>query len=306
MLPLIPDGLRRAFDAHRSSSVTDIPFPHSLMVESAGTPVPIEKQTWWRPFFTEFSVHDALRRRDASDVEQLIDPREGVLAATRCALAALGRSCRHTCIYDSFQRGPQPQRDFNVWMWRDFYVNPCGLPTLGCLCNVVRIKQVLFDRYGFFFDIRTIQEVYPDDEIATWVGAAFVKGVAARATFRDEELSYERLSAFFSPRNPTKMRSFEAEQRVQGRRLSFRDVAYLFEPQGDIFVPSVSIGVYTGEELSLWLVENDRSTAAARERYWKERRQPIRAQHDAQIVDRDEWRQLVRKRREENKVRSSR
>ena len=88
---------------------------------------------------------------------------------------APGVSCRfRECdLGDSFDRGRFHQRQYNLWLWRSFYHNPHFFPSLGCLVNMVRIKQALWNRYHFFFDVRTISEVYPDNEIAEWVISAW-------------------------------------------------------------------------------------------------------------------------------------
>ena len=37
------------------------------------------------------------------------------------------------------------QRLFDVWLWKSFYQNPHMFPTLGCLINMVRIKQLVVE-----------------------------------------------------------------------------------------------------------------------------------------------------------------
>ena len=61
----------------------------------------------------------------------------------------------------------------------------------------MRIKQELWNRYGFFFDVDTIQEVYPDNEIASWVAKAYEDFSIGEVEFRDEEMSFERLNWSF-------------------------------------------------------------------------------------------------------------
>ena len=91
--------------------------------------------------------------------------------AELCSFAPVARAFRfRECdLGDSFERGQLCQRLFDVWFWKSFYQNPHMFPTLGCLINMVRIKQLLWNRYGFFFDVDTIQEVYPEQELAEWV-----------------------------------------------------------------------------------------------------------------------------------------
>ena len=99
-----------------------------------------------------------------------------------------------------------------------FYSNPHGFPSLACLVNLVRMKQMLWRRYHFFYDVRTLQEVYPENELARWVLNAWKNEEIALPEWRDLELSYEVLNSSFTRTWPRHYRSFKEERLVQSRR----------------------------------------------------------------------------------------
>ena len=144
-------------------------------------------------------------------------------------------------------------------------------PTLGCLCNIVRIKQELWNQYGFFFDVDTIQEVYPDNKIASWVAAAYEEFSIGLVEFRDEEMLYERLNWSFDDRWPKKMRDFDEEVRVLQRRERWRQMKNMFEPCGVMYYTSRDQRIYRGEELPRCLLFDDTRIKNQNAYYWKRR-----------------------------------
>ena len=128
-------------------------------------------------------------------------------------------------IYDiaaSFDCGPYYQCQFNKWIWKNLYDNRCCFPTLGCLCNLVRLKHELWNRYGFFFDTDVIAEVFPENEPVSWVIKAYESYSTAKIEFCDEEMVCERTNWSFDDRCPRRMRSFDEELKVLNRRAKWR------------------------------------------------------------------------------------
>ena len=115
-------------------------------------------------------------------------------------------------------------------MWENFYDNRCCFPILGCLCNLVRLKHELWNRYGFFFNVDVIAEVFPENELASWVIKAYDSYSIAKIEFRDEEIVCEYSNWSFDNRCPWRMRSYEEELRLLNRRAKWRHFDDFDEP----------------------------------------------------------------------------
>ena len=105
-------------------------------------------------------------------------------------------------------------------------------PTFGCLVNMVRLKQLLWNRYGFFFDVDTIQEVYPENELAEWVINVIKMHEMATPVYRDDAMSYEVRNEFFCDPQPTRIRPYCEEVAVQHRRQLFREKYIEYDGSG--------------------------------------------------------------------------
>ena len=158
-------------------------------------------------------------------------------------------------------------------------------PTLGYLCNVIRIKQELWNRYGFFFDVDTIQEVYPDNEIASWVAGGYEDFSMGIAEFRNEEMSYEWLNWSFDDRWPKKMRSFDEEMRVLDKREKWRRMKNVFTPCGVMYYTYRKQRIYNCEELPRYLLFDDTRIKNQNAYYWKRRRNIMKEQYDIKEPD---------------------
>ena len=169
---------------------------------------------------------------------------------------------------------------------------------------MVRLKQVLWNRYGAFFDVDTIEEVYPENELARWVIRAYETDEIATPEYRDDELSYEVRNAFFAKPQPTRIRSYAEEMRVQRRRRLWREERVEFDGGGVRWYDSrISCRIYEGELLPRNLfLEDDRRIQERRE-FWARRRCPLREQHDAGEPDRKEWGEFVANREKAEEVR---
>ena len=99
-------------------------------------------------------------------------------------------------------------------MWQNLYDNRCCFPTLSCLCNLVQLKHELWNRYGFFFDVDVIAEIFPENELASWVMRAYENYSIAKIEFCDEEMVCERTNWSFDDRCLRRMRNFEEELQV--------------------------------------------------------------------------------------------
>ena len=181
-----------------------------------------------------------------------------------------------------------------MWLWALFYRNSYGFPTLGCLINVVRIKQMLWRRYHFFFDADTLQEVYPENEIATWVFAAWRAGRIAIPEWRDNELSYEVLTRSFENAWPRKLRSYEDEMLVQERRREWREAIVEGCPGEIAYYSQVRRRIYEGEELPRGLALIGDNVIKERAKFWERRRNPDKGQHDAMEPNLSAWRKQVK------------
>ena len=169
-------------------------------------------------------------KKRQSNSKMTVDPCDSSMQRVQEMCRAAGQDFRCCCTSNSFEPGSYKLHHFNVWIWEDFYGNPYMFPTLGCLCNVVRIKQELWNRYGFFFDVDTIQEVYPDNETTSWVAMVYEEFSIGLVEFRDEEMSYERLNWSFDDRWPKKMRDFVEEVSILRRQERWRRIKMFSSP----------------------------------------------------------------------------
>ena len=158
-------------------------------------------------------------------------------------------------------------------------------PILGYLCNVVRIKQELWNRYGFFFNVDTIQEVYPDNEIASWVAGGYEDYSMGLAEVCDEELSFERLNWSFDDRWPKKLRSFDEEMRVLDGRERWHQLKNVFELYGVMYYTNREQRIYRGEELPRCLLFDDTRIKNQNAYYWKRRRNIMKEQYNMKEPD---------------------
>ena len=184
-------------------------FPHLLLLENGPKAPKIEEETWWEAYWGKEEVETARKRQEGSD--RKVDPYDTRTRKVYELCRKLSGQYRKCSMEASFERGPYHQRRFNQWMWSNLYSNRCQLPTLGCLCNLVRLKHELWNRYGFFFDVDAIDEVFPENELACWVREAYDSYSAAKIVFRDEEMACERVNWSFDNRCARRMRGYEEE-----------------------------------------------------------------------------------------------
>ena len=198
MVALVPPYLETAFQEFVHRRCRFPVCPHALLTRDFGPLEDVSHALWWREFYDVKDVEEAKKVRGkwklSACVNELEEHREVALECRSCG----DRDFRLCDMSESFQRGPLPQRAFDMWMWSPFYSNPHGFPSLACLVNLVRMKQMLWRRYHFFYDVSTLQEVYPENELARWVINAWKNEEIALPVWRDLELSYEVLNSSFT------------------------------------------------------------------------------------------------------------
>ena len=100
----------------------------------------------------------------------------------------------------------------------------------------MRLKHELWNRYGFFFDADVIAEVFPENELASWVIKVYDSYSIAKIEFRDEEMVCERTNWSFDDRCLRRMRSFAEELQVLNRRAKWWRFDDFGEPgRGNVF-----------------------------------------------------------------------
>ena len=165
-------------------------FLYLVLLENGPKATKVEDETWWRPYWADAEVEKAKLHQEKSN--RMVDPYDSYTHLVYELCAQLNSNHRMYDMAVSFDRGPYYQHQFNKWIWQNLYDNRCCFPTLGCLCNLVRLKHELWNRYGFFFNVDTIVEVFPENELASWVMKAYESYSIAKIEFRDEEMVCER------------------------------------------------------------------------------------------------------------------
>ena len=193
-------------------------------------------------------------------------------------------------LAESYDRGPLRTRQFNLWMCAPMHENPHGFPRMRLHYDMQHLKHKLWKRYGADYDVMTIREVYPENELAEIVINAYLEGREPRVPFRSEELSYERCLNFGEYEWPKRMRSYEEECRVQERRRHYRETLVTWpHPEEWMRIPEHKVAIYEGEELPEVLLAARRREAEANEAYWCRKRNPDKGQHEAQEPNFDQW-----------------
>ena len=86
----------------------------------------------------------------------------------------------------------------------------------------MRLKYELWNRYGFFFDADVIAEVFPENELASWVIKAYESYSIAKIEFCNEEIVCERANWSFDDRCPQKIHNFDEELQVLNHRAKWQ------------------------------------------------------------------------------------
>ena len=161
----------------------------------------------------------------------------------------------------------------------------------------MRLKHELWNRYGFFFNIDVIAEVFPENELASWVIKAYDSYSIAKIEFRDEEIMCERVNWSFDNRCLRRIQSFDEELKVLNRRAKWRRFNDFGEPRKVMYLLFKRQWIYAGEEVPCCLLADDDHIAATHAKEWKKRRNPDKAQYDAKEPDRQKFEEDERKRK---------
>ena len=184
-------------------------------------------------------------------------------------------------------------RQYDDWMWKTVEENAYGFPEAAMLFAMASLKRKLWKRYGFFYDAETIREVYPENELAEWVREAFELKKQPKVPWRDSEMSYEWANDWCEKRAPTKIRSYEEEMEVQAKRRRYRESGVAIDAGAGIRLPARRRST---EELAKLAIDDQEERRIQEERaaFWRRRRNPIKAQHDAGEPDYRRWDALQR------------
>ena len=179
---------------------------------------------------------------------------------------------------------------YDKWMWESMRENRFAFPSVSMWYWLSILKERLWQRYHIFYDADAIGEVYPENEIAEWVWEACHAKVEPRVIWRDREMSFEWTNDWCGRQAPREMRSFEEGLRVQARRKKYREGIFAWNSGEGIEMPrQPRIMRLSSEEEIRFLDE--------KERFWKRRRNPCKAQHDAGEPNHIRWDALQRGRK---------
>ena len=210
---------------------------------------------------------------------------------------------------ESFERGPLRQREYNIWMYAPLFSYAHAFPCWSFHLDVLGVKRALWKRWGADYGVRTIREVFPDNEIAEWVIEARKEGRKPHIVYRAEEMSYERDYMFGEVGWPSLIRPYAEEVAIQARRRYYREKEVVWDwPEEACVLPDMTQMIYEGEELPEVLLRARELVAATQEEYWRRRRNPEQARHNAKEPNMDRWddQQRAEKRLAEERAKVSR
>ena len=171
---------------------------------------------------------------------------------------------------------------YEKWMWESMEDNRFAFPTVSMWYWLVVLKEKLWQRYNIFYDADTIEEVFPENEVAGWVWEACNLKKEPRVVWRDRELSFEWTNDWCGRQAPREIRTYEEEVQVQLRRRRYREGTFAWN---------------TGEGLKMPRRPRNRRLTAEEEAqfceerrfFWERRRCPCKAQHDAREPNHLKW-----------------
>ena len=177
-------------------------------------------------------------------------------------MEAIGRSDE---VEERYRR--YAARQYEDWMWGTAERNEYGFVEVTMLFALVDLKRKLWKRYGFFYDAETIREVYPDNEVAEWVRAAFERKEEPKVEWRDEEMSYEWCNDWCEQRAPTRIRAYDAEVQVQARRRKYREATVVVDKSVGARIPTRRKSAEEVAKLAL-SEEEERLIREERDAFW--------------------------------------
>ena len=168
---------------------------------------------------------------------------------------------------------------YEKWMWGAIDGNEFALPSVEMLSSLVRIKQRLWRRYNMFYDVDTIEEVYPENELMEWVWDAWGEKAEPLIKWRDKEMGYEWTNEWCGRQAPKKICSYEEEVEVQERRRRYREGKFAWSMCEGLRMPGLARKALEMSGNSL--TQEMREFLEERRRFWERRRNPCKEQHDA-------------------------
>ena len=184
---------------------------------------------------------------------------------------------------------------YEEWMWGAMREHRFSFPDVGMWYWLMQLKTRLWERYNIFYEADVIGEVYPENEVAGWVWEAIRAKREPRVVWRDREMSYEWLNDWCGRQAPKKMRSFAEEVAVQARRREYREGVFPWNSGTGLKMP-------TKMKKKILTLEEEARFLAERKRFWKRRRIPVKAQHEAKEPDHVRWDALQQERAQSHKV----
>ena len=155
------------------------------------------------------------------------------------------------------------------------------------LSSLVRVKQRLWRRYNMFYDVDTIEEVYPENELMEWVWDAWGEKAEPVIKWRDKEMGYEWTNEWCGRQAPKKIRSYEEEVQVQERRRRYREGKFAWSMCEGLRMPDLARKALEMSGNSL--TQEMRDFLEERRRFWERRRNPCKEQHDAGEPNHHRW-----------------
>ena len=126
---------------------------------------------------------------------------------------------------------------YEKWMWESMEDNRFAFPTVAMWYWLVVLKEKLWRRYNIFYDADTIDEVYPENEVAGWVWEACNLKKEPRVVWRDRELSFEWTNDWCGRQAPREIRTYEEEVEVQLRRRQYREGTFAWNTGEGLKMP---------------------------------------------------------------------
>ena len=171
---------------------------------------------------------------------------------------------------------------YEKWMWGSMEDNRFAFPTVSMWYWLVVLKEKLWQCYNIFYDADTIEEVFPENEVAEWVWEACSLKKEPRIIWRDRELSFEWTNDWCGRQAPREIRTYEEEVQVQLRRRRYREGTFAWNTGEGFKMPRRPRNRrLTAEEEARFCEE--------RRLFWERRRCPCKAQHDAREPNYLKW-----------------
>ena len=126
---------------------------------------------------------------------------------------------------------------YETWMWGSMRESRFAFPDVSMWYWLVVLKERLWKCYNIFYDADTIDEVYPENEIAGWVWEGVKAKKEPRVIWRDQEMSFEWTNDWCGRQAPREIHSYNEEVLVQMRRRRYREGTFAWNTGDGIRMP---------------------------------------------------------------------